>query len=121
MIPEWLQSFLYFFFVVSLGLLVLSIENFKRLKKKYYALRNYWLTHEHPDIVIWPGQGEGEYYVASVENGQKLVSFFEGRGEARFFYTNARKNGLPAHCSRVPANHGSLKDDVPIFPSSEKT
>lgn len=112
--PEWLQKICAFVFFVSICLLGLGVDRYGRLKKEYYALRNYKLTHEHPEIHILGGMGEGEIYVSTIEKGQKFVCFFTSRSDARRFWANTRKNGLTAH-------FGELIDDYPTFPDSQST
>ncbi len=110
MIPQWLQNILAFCFFVSLGLLVLLIINYKRRKIAFYAKRNYKLTHEHPDILVLGGMGEGQFYVSSLENGHRFVRFFKARSDALRFYLEERQRGHSVL-------YGELTDDLPMFPA----
>jgi hypothetical protein len=116
------QRWLRYTFIAGLitgacGLVYLSRGKRKRMRAKYYVLRNYRLIHEYPGLEIVPGLEEGERYLTYVVNGQKQVLFCETAAVLRFYCGRAEKKGLSI-CTGQLLDPGDtlIRDDELDFP-----
>ena len=118
------QRWLVYAFVFGLiagawGLTALSGGKRKRMRTKYYALRNYRLIHEYPGLEIVPGLEEGERYLSYVVNGQKHVLFCKTLSQSNFYYRRAQEKGLSIRGGTLYEADSPLRmDDELRFPDA---
>lgn len=97
----------------------LFVDDYRRLKRRYYELRNYKICNEHPDVVIPSDKAEGNWYVVEQLSGLGRVDskrMFGGVGlycDGLFFGLLSNDTLCESRCFRPWPLRKSWDEPVP--------